>query len=61
MTLNQKKLLGFTISWALYGALVWWLARHVEASKAAAILAVLGSATYFILLTVLFFGGRRVP
>lgn len=52
------KWIGFTCAWAAYGALVWALATYVRPARAVSVLAVVGSATYFLLLVTLFFRGR---
>lgn len=57
--MRQQKL-GFTICWALYGGLVWYLVEHVRPEAATGVLAIFGSGTYFVLLTIIFFG-RRAP
>lgn len=58
---KRTKLLGFTGSWAFYGLMVWLIVTWTEPRKAAAALAIAGSAAWFLAITLLFFGGRRTP
>lgn len=53
------RIIGFTALWAAYGGLVYGLLKFYKPDQAAAILAVIGSALYFLLLAILFFGGKR--
>lgn len=54
MTYKLKLIVG-TLLWVIYGGLIWLICTWTHPRTALAIMAILASVTYFLLLTLLFF------
>lgn len=54
MTYKLRLIVG-TLLWIIYGAFIWLICEWTQPRTALAIMAILASVTYFLLLTLLFF------
>ena len=58
MTYKLKLMVG-TLLWVVYGGVIWGIASMTDTRKAVFVLGVISSATYLVLLSVLFFIPKR--
>ena len=54
MTYRMRLIVG-TLLWVVYGIIIWLIASMTDTRKAVFLLGVISSATYLVLLSVLFF------
>ncbi len=60
MTYKLRLIVG-TLLWVVYGAIIWLIASMSDPRKAVFVLGVIASATYLVLLSVLFFIPDKRP